>query len=94
MWEVCNGSIFKVFRKEVNMNLDDYKLLKTKEIVSVLDGDEEFGDFSSRQKMSMPYLSGPAICDVGKRFGLALEYEGMKSRWSYMYQKAVGVGRT
>ncbi len=76
------------------MNLDDYKLLKTKEIVSVLDGDEEFGDFSSRQKMSMPYLSGPAICDVGKRFGLALEYEGMKSRWSYMYQKAVGVGRT
>ncbi|GET09303.1 hypothetical protein SY111_19270 [Ligilactobacillus agilis] len=25
---MCNGSIFKVFRKEVNMNLDDYKLLK------------------------------------------------------------------
>lgn len=85
MWEVCNGSIFKAVRKEVNMNLDDYKLLKTKEIVAVLDGDEDFGDFNSRQKMSMPYLSGPTICDVGKRFGLVLEYEGMKSRRSYMY---------
>lgn len=93
MWEVCNGSIFKVVRKEVNMNLDDYKLLKTKEIVAVLDGDEEFGDFNSRQKMSMPYLSGPAICDVGKRFGLVLEYEGMKSRRSYMYDLIdLGIG--
>ena len=93
MWEVCNGSIFKVFRKEVSMNLDDYKLLKTKEIVAVLDGDEDFGDFNSRQKMSMPYLSGSAICDVGKRFGLALEYEGMKSRWSYMYDLIdLGIG--
>ena len=39
---MCDGSIFKVVRKEVNMNLDDYKLLKTKEIVAVLDGDEDF----------------------------------------------------
>lgn len=55
----------------------DYKekcnLLKTKEIIEILDGDRKFGELKGRQ-ISMPYLSGPDLCSLSTRFGLPEEY--------------------
>ena len=73
----------------VNNNL--YRLLKTKEIISILDGDSEFGlyEFSdgTTVKLALPYLSGPDLCDISTSFGLPVTYSwgGKKlSRWQYL----------
>lgn len=78
------------------MNLEKYKLLKSKRIVEILDGDETFGDFESSNinsffgfsnlKISMPRLSGPEICDIAKMFGSTIEYGDQNSRWEYMFK--------
>ncbi|MDR0580303.1 MAG: abortive infection family protein [Campylobacteraceae bacterium] len=69
-----------------------YELLRNKDIITILDGDTAFGEFSPTDsdlpvKLSMPYLSGPTICDISSRFGLAVSYGwdgGAKSRWAYL----------
>ncbi len=69
-----------------------FNLLLNKSIIEILDGDKDFGEVSFRScqsiiKVSMPYLSGPTICDISSRFGLAASYSwggGSKSRWSYL----------
>lgn len=63
-----------------------YKLLKNKEIISILDGDKSFGEFNNVQ-ISMPYLSGPDLCAISTTFGLPIEYGwngGALSRWMYL----------
>lgn len=68
-----------------------YELLRVKNILSILDGDAEFGkietDTNESISVSMPYLSGPTLCDISHRFGLDAEYGwngGSLSRWAYL----------
>lgn len=63
-----------------------FKLLKNKEIISILDGDVKFEDAEGNQ-VSMPYLSGPDLCDISIIFGLPEKYSwsgGALSRWKYL----------
>jgi len=69
-----------------------FELLRDKSILAILDGDEDFGeiettDLKGNIKISMPYLSGPILCDISNRFGLPVAYGwngGAKSRWAYL----------
>lgn len=69
-----------------------FELLRTKNILAILDGDVDFGEIpttSSRGniKISMPYLSGPTLCEISTQFGLPVSYGwngGAKSRWEYL----------
>lgn len=71
------------------MGFEKYKLLKNKDIAKILDGDEKFGDYKSKNMqlllIGLPRLSGPQICDIAKMFGSPLEYTGMRSRWQYLF---------
>jgi len=67
-----------------------YELLRSKKILSILDGDENFGDFEINKgkqsvTISMPYLSGPVLCNISTTFGLYKNYgDGAQSRWTYL----------
>lgn len=69
-----------------------YELLREKNILAILDGDTDFGFLeingaNSNIKVSMPYLSGPMLCDMSNKFGLPVTYAwngGAQSRWTYM----------
>ena len=69
-----------------------FELLREKSIIAILDGDTDFGPLKisgeeSTIKVSMPYLSGPTLCDISNRFGLPVSYGwngGAQSRWVYM----------
>lgn len=69
-----------------------FELLRKKSILSILDGDEDFGTLEvngtdSGIKISMPYLSGPTLCDISNKFGLPVTYGwngGSQSRWAYL----------
>jgi len=62
----------------------DFALLINKDIINVLDGDVNvFGTYS------LPYLSGPALCNLSTTFGLKRTYGmggGNPSRWVYMQE--------
>lgn len=63
-----------------------YELLRSKAILSILDGDTQFGEIDD-VKISMPYLSGPIIVDISQQFGLSATYGwsgGAQSRWAYL----------
>lgn len=57
-----------------------------------MDGDVDFGTLSVNGidtdiKISMPYLSGPTLCDILNKFGLPVTYGwngGAQSRWAYL----------
>ena len=76
----------------MNTQKNLFELLRNKKILSILDGDEKFGEFSDENvdhpiEISMPYLSGPAICEISELFGLSANYSwggGAKSRWMYL----------
>lgn len=69
-----------------------YELLREKNILAILDSDTDFGFLeingeNSNIKVSMPYLSGPMLCDMSNKFGLPVTYAwngGAQSRWAYM----------
>lgn len=73
-------------------HISDFDLLRDKKILSILDGDSEFGFLKiegkdSDIKISMPYLSGPTLCDISNHFGLPATYAwngGGQSRWAYL----------
>ena len=76
------------------MEKNGFSLLRSKEIIAILDGDKDFGELSfvdkcgneKSIKIAMPYLSGPAICEMSTHFGLAVTYSwsgGALSRWQY-----------
>lgn len=70
----------------------NFQLLRTKHILAILDGDVEFGEIQNTSargniKISLPYLSGPMLCEISTQFGLPVEYcwnGGSKSRWEYL----------
>jgi len=69
-----------------------FELLREKSILSILDGDVDFGMLEingtdSGIKISMPYLSGPTLCEISNKFGLPVTYGwngGAQSRWAYL----------
>lgn len=65
-----------------------YELLKTKDIITILDGDIKYGDYEFEDgttiKIAMPYLSGPELCGISTLFGLPTTYANI-SRWQYLY---------
>lgn len=69
-----------------------FELLREKSILAILDGDIDFGEIETDDpkgniKISMPYLSGPVLCDISARFGLPATYGwngGAQSRWAYL----------
>lgn len=68
-----------------------FELLRSKNIIEILDGDKDFGEIESdiSQKViqiSMPYLSGAGICEISTMFGFSASYGyngNAKSRWQY-----------
>lgn len=74
-------------QKEIN----PYGLLKTKEIIAILDGDTKYGDYEFDDgtiiTVAMPYLSGPDLCGISTQFGLPTSYtwgSANLSRWEYL----------
>lgn len=76
------------------MKESGFHLLRSKEIIAILDGDVDFGTLSfvdkngneKNIKIAMPYLSGPAICEISSHFGRSATYSwysGGPSRWQY-----------
>lgn len=66
--------------------VNDFELLRNKEILAILDGDKQFGEYEGA-KVAMPYLSGPTLCNISTMFGYPQEYAwgGINSsRWSYL----------
>ncbi len=71
---------------------NNFELLRNRSIISILDGDDDFGmleinGINSGIMISMPYLSGPTLCDISNRFGLSVAYKrsgGGPSRWTYL----------
>lgn len=68
-----------------------YELLRTKEIIAILDGDTKYGKYEfndgTELRIMMPYLSGPDLCDLSTLFGLPATYSwgGVNlSRWQYL----------
>lgn len=76
----------------ISQQTSKFELLRDKGILSILDGDVDFGilkinGMDTDIKISMPYLSGPALCDISNRFGLPVTYGwngGAQSRWAYL----------
>ena len=76
-----------ILQKEIN----PYGLLKTKEIIAILDGDTKYGDYKFDDgtiiTVAMPYLSGADLCGISTQFGLPTSYtwggENL-SRWEYL----------
>lgn len=73
------------------MTKSNFELLRAKSILAILDGDAKFEDIQISECRTvhngLPYLSGPTICDISAKFGLAVTYSwhgGAKSRWEYM----------
>ncbi len=65
---------------------NDFELLKNKEILAILDGDTEFGT-QDGIRISMPYLSGPDLCNLSTKFGYHREYQwgsSNPSRWTIL----------
>lgn len=68
-----------------------YRLLKTRDIIDILDGDADYGEYEfsdgTTVKIAMPYLSGPDLCGISTSFGLPVEYVwggSNLSRWMYL----------
>ncbi len=70
----------------------NFELLRAKPILAILDGDIDFGEIETSSpkgniKISLPYLSGPMLCDISNEFGLPVTYGwggGAQSRWAYL----------
>lgn len=61
---------------------DNYELLRSKDIISILDGDVTIEE-QENYTVKMPYLSGPKLVEICNLFGLARKY-GSESRWVYL----------
>ena len=66
--------------------MKDKSLLREKSIINILIGDTTLYEKDSK-KYSLPYLSGPTLCEISTRLGLTIEYSwngGAWSRWMYL----------
>jgi len=67
-----------------------FELLRSKDIIAILDGDTVFEEHQMEDgrmlKLALPYLSGPDICGLSNLFGYPMKYaaDGISmSRWQY-----------
>lgn len=66
--------------------MSDYDILKSKDIIEILDGDKQLGEIEGA-RVSLPYLSGPDLCSILTQFGKTRDYSwrgGSPSRWVYV----------
>lgn len=76
----------------INTLKNKFELLREKSILAILDGDTKYGTLPINEEesniyISMPYLSGPMLCEISSKFGLPVTYAwkgGSKSRWAYL----------
>ena len=79
----------------------EFSVLKNRSIIEIVDGDSKFGKMEVLEdsgekyviELSLPYLSGPAICSIGQSFEASLEYcwgSGGPSRWIY-FKNLIGI---
>lgn len=61
---------------------NNFGLLKTKQIIGVLDGDTPLEE-NEKYTLRMPYLSGPRLCEISEMLGFYQEYSNL-SRWMYL----------
>lgn len=67
----------------------NYDLLRSKDIIAILDGDSQIEEIDGI-RIAMPYLSGPMLCELSQKFGCYQEYywgnssKPNLSRWQYM----------
>lgn len=87
---VCNiaSNTHMIEENNLPQEKSKFELLREKRILSILNGDADFGTLEvngtdSGIKISMPYLSGSALCDISNKFGLPVTY-GFQSRWAYL----------
>ena len=74
----------KTFQETKMKRESIYSSLNTKNILKILNGDIDFGEFNGK-KISMPYLSGPALCNLLTLFGHPTVYpQGALSRLDYL----------
>lgn len=68
---------------------NNYNLLRSKDIIAILDGDFQIEEVDGI-RITMPYLSGPMLCELSQKFGYYQEYywgnssKPNLSRWQYM----------
>lgn len=68
---------------------NNYNLLRSKDIIAILDGDFQIEEVDGI-RIAMPYLSGPMLCELSQKFGYYQEYywgnssKPNLSRWQYM----------
>lgn len=80
----CRKSLKDSFRRNVLLYMD-YTLLINRKIIDVL-----IGDVTLYEGYSLPYMSGPDLCNLCTSFGLPMTYSWgnkgyvNKSRWEYM----------
>lgn len=63
-----------------------FELLRSKSILSILNGDENFGRIDDVD-ISMPYLNGSTLVDISQLFGIPITYgrdDVIESRWVYL----------
>jgi hypothetical protein len=66
--------------------MSNFKLLTQRKIIDILIGDTVILEKNDK-KFSMPYLSGPKLCELSTKFGLECSYSrngGALSRWQYL----------
>ena len=65
---------------------NEFEILRNKEILAILDGDKDFGTYEGA-RVAMPYLSGPALCEISTLFEYEQQYTwsgSNPSRWAIL----------
>ena len=65
---------------------NEFEILRTKEILAILDGDKDFGTYEGA-RVAMPYLSGSTLCEISTLFGYEQQYTwngSNPSRWEIL----------
>lgn len=66
--------------------MKDKSNLRERSIINILIGDTTLYE-KNNKKYSLPYLSGPTLCEISTKFGLTIDYGwngGALSRWMYL----------
>ncbi len=90
-YHITQDDYFAIIDAE-NTSNSPFELLRNKSILSILDGDTNFGELSLEGSsepvtISLPYQKGYEICELSNKFGLPVTYGsggGNQSRWAIL----------
>lgn len=72
-----------------------FELLCTKDIIAILDGDIDFGDYELDDdriiKLQLPYRTGPDLCSISTQFGNPVTYNNENEIALYNLETIVGI---